>query len=146
MTPYKERNGNIIKICCNLPNKTEVWLLENIGFHELEEFVPVLIGGNPNFCPKMLFSLFVTSGNTFFPAKEVAAGGKVSPFVAFALIQLTTSLNFSWNNTCVDFFNSIYRWLESLFNVNKLLHDSWSIDLPQVAQSMSHKQITSTLV
>jgi hypothetical protein len=68
------------------------------GLHGLAKFVALLTGGDPVFSPKILFSLFVTSGQNFFAPKEApvpAPGVEFSAFVAFALSQLTTSLNFS---------------------------------------------------
>jgi hypothetical protein len=62
------------------------------------KFVAALTGGDPVFSPKFLFSLIVTSGKNFFTPKEApipAPGVEFSAFVAFALSQLTTSLNFS---------------------------------------------------
>lgn len=93
-----------LKVRRDLPNPKMPWLFENNpGLQELVKFVAVLTGVDPVFSPEDLFSLIITSGKSFFPEKATpASAAKFSALVAFALSQLTTSLNFSWNNTTLQ--------------------------------------------
>lgn len=90
--------GKFLKMGIDLPYPKMLWLLENnTGLHGLAKFVAVVSG--VVFPPKKIFSLFTTSGKSFFPEKAATASGtEFSALDAFALSQLTTSLNFSWNN------------------------------------------------
>lgn len=108
------------KIRIDLPNPKMLWLLENNpGLHELEKLVGVVTGVNPVFSPKDLFSLFTTSGKSFFAEKAaLASATEFSGLDAFALSQLTTSLNFSWNiqNYKVNLFTPKLRALKQQHN------------------------------